>query len=268
MTTTDSTGQTGQSGSPDSAGPTNWASIEAIADAVRVCTKCRLHSDRINAVPGDGSPVASILIIGEGPGFNEDQRGLPFVGRSGKLLDELLATVPLSRDDVFITNVVKCRPPDNRDPLPDEVSACRPYLERQMELLDPKVIVTLGRHSLLRFYPEGRISKDHGKILRWGDRILFPLYHPAAGLRNPAVKRELERDVLRLPEALRESLMTPGQRATPIGQANTTSAPGSETPTSVDAEISGTEEVDKKRFETVIENELVEEKGERQLGLL
>ena len=167
-------------------------------------------------MPGYGSPIASILIIGEGPGFNEDQQGLPFVGRSGKLLDELLAEVPLSREDVFITNVVKCRPPGNRDPQPDEVAACRPYLERQMELLDPKVIVTLGRHSFLRFYPSGKISNDHGKILRWNDRILFPLYHPAAGLRNPAVKRDLQEDVLRLPEALREALRVSGGRsATP-----------------------------------------------------
>ncbi len=193
-------------GSSDTPGSPGWNSIEEVADAVRACTECRLHSGRTNAVPGDGSPVASILIIGEGPGFNEDQQGLPFVGRSGRLLDELLAEVPLSREDVFITNVVKCRPPDNRDPQPDEVAACRPYLERQMELLNPKVVVTLGRHSLLRFYPEGKISKDHGKILRWKDRILFPLYHPAAGLRNPAIKRDLQEDVLRLPEALRESL--------------------------------------------------------------
>jgi DNA polymerase len=157
------------------------------------------------------------LIIGEGPGFNEDQQGLPFIGRSGKLLDELLAAVPLSREDVFITNVVKCRPPDNRDPLPNEVAACRPYLERQMELLDPKVIVTLGRHSMLRFYPEGKISKDHGKILEWEGRILFPLYHPAAGLRNPAIKQELQQDVLKLPEALRESIrISVGSPATPV----------------------------------------------------
>lgn len=157
-------------------------------------------------MPGDGSPVASILIIGEGPGFNEDQQGLPFVGRSGKLLDELLAQVPLSRKDVFITNVVKCRPPDNRDPLPDEVAACKPYLQRQLDLINPKVIVTLGRHSLLRYYPEGRISKDHGRIIKLDDRVLFPLYHPAAGLRNPAMKRDLQEDVMRLPEAIREAL--------------------------------------------------------------
>ena len=196
----------------------SWTSIEEIGDVVRSCTKCALHKGRVNAVPGSGSANARILIIGEGPGFNEDQQGLPFIGRSGKLLDELLAAVPIVRDDVFITNVVKCRPPDNRDPLPDEVIACRPYLKRQIELLDPRVIVTLGRHSLLRFYPEGKISKDHGKILRWEGRILFPLYHPAAGLRNPAIKKQLQEAVLRLPEAVRESirLSAPAPQPPPI----------------------------------------------------
>ena len=222
-------------------------------------------------MPGYGSSVASILIIGEGPGFNEDQQGLPFVGRSGKLLDELLAEVPLSREDVFITNVVKCRPPDNRDPLPDEVTACRPYLERQMELLDPRVIVTLGRHSLLRFYPEGKISKDHGKILRWNDKILFPLYHPAAGLRNPAIKRELQQDVLRLPEALRESqkISVPQQSLTTEQSLPDSSMDPAST---VDEQNSGdTEnaEIDAQLSEPIIENQNPElEERERQLGLL
>ena len=183
----------------------SWNSIYALANAVRSCTTCDLHSTRTNGVPGSGSSKAEILIIGEGPGFNEDQQGLPFVGRSGKLLDELLSAIPLTRKDVFITNVVKCRPPNNRDPLPNEVAACRPYLERQMELINPKVVVTLGRVSMLRFNPKGKISEDHGKILEWKDRILFPLYHPAAGLRNPIIKRELQKDVLKLPEALRQS---------------------------------------------------------------
>ena len=235
------------------------------------CTKCPLHVERTNAVPGSGSPTASILIIGEGPGFNEDQQGLPFVGRSGKLLDELLATVPLSREDVFITNVVKCRPPGNRDPLPNEVAACRPYLERQMKLLDPKVIVTLGRHSLLRFYPEGKISKDHGKILEWEGRILFPLYHPAAGLRNPAIKIELQQDILKLPEALRESI-----RISPIR------TPDSKPETEIDAQItvepandpssektSNQIDVEPQLSEPQLMNETKEEKeeGDRQLGM-
>jgi len=259
-------------GSPGTPGSTDWSSIDEIAGVVRTCTNCRLHSGRTNAVPGDGSPVASILIIGEGPGFNEDQQGLPFVGRSGKLLDELLAEVPLSRKDVFITNVVKCRPPDNRDPLPDEVAACRPYLERQMELINPKVIVTLGRHSYLRFYPDGKISRDHGKILRWNDRILFPLYHPAAGLRNPAIKRDLREDVLRLPEALRESLKiksatlpeadeVPG-RPEPVGVHQPT-APQAQT-----SQANSPEEANAGLSEPVIGNETTEEKekGDRQLG--
>lgn len=210
-------------------------------------------------MPGDGSSVASILIIGEGPGFNEDQQGLPFVGRSGKLLDQLLAEVPLSREDVYITNVVKCRPPDNRDPLPDEVAACRPYLERQMELINPKVIVTLGRHSLLRFYPDGKISKDHGKILRWEDKILFPLYHPAAGLRNPTVKRDLQEDVLRLPEALREALRIAVETTTSPASDPSTSDEMPQASTSPDTQLS----------EPNIGNETTEkEEGDRQLGLL
>ena len=192
----------------------SWKSVYALANAVRSCTNCGLHSTRTNGVPGSGSSKAEILIIGEGPGFNEDKQGLPFVGRSGKLLDELLSAIPLTRKDVFITNVVKCRPPNNRDPLPNEVAACRPYLERQMELIDPKVVVTLGRVSMLRFNPRGKISEDHGKILEWEDRILFPLYHPAAGLRNPTIKRELQKDVLKLPEALRQANRVSPKKAT------------------------------------------------------
>ena len=245
-----------------------WNSIDEIATAVRSCTKCALHKGRTNAVPGSGSANAGILIIGEGPGFNEDQQGLPFVGRSGKLLNELLAAVPISREDVFITNVVKCRPPDNRDPLPDEVTACRPYLERQMELLDPRVIVTLGRHSLLRFYPEGKISKDHGKILEWEGRVLFPLYHPAAGLRKPAIKRDLQEDVLRLPEAIRGSIRL-------TAPAAKRSDPQAEQPTQQIAEAPeipgtpGTNEAEAQLAEPLLTSETPKEteEGDRQLGM-
>ena len=242
----------------------SWNSIDEIATAIRSCTNCGLHSGRLNAVPGSGSASAGILIIGEGPGFNEDQQGLPFVGRSGKLLDELLAAVPIAREDVFITNVVKCRPPDNRDPLPDEVVACRPYLERQMELLDPRVIVTLGRHSLLRFYPEGKISKDHGKILEWEGRVLFPLYHPAAGLRNPAIKRDLQADVLRLPEALRESIRLSAPAST-LPEPN----PQAEQPTQQPAEAPTTNEAEAQLSEPLLTNETRKEteEGDRQLGM-
>ena len=243
----------------------SWNSIEEIATAVRSCTECGLHSGRTNAVPGSGSANAGILIIGEGPGFNEDQQGLPFVGRSGKLLNELLAAVPIAREDVFITNVVKCRPPDNRDPLPDEVVACRPYLERQIELLDPRIIVTLGKHSLLRFYPEGKISKDHGKILEWEGRVLFPLYHPAAGLRNPAIKRNLQEDVLRLPEAIRESI----RLSAPAAERPD---PQAEQPTQQTADAPETPEtngVEAQLSEPLLTSETTKEteEGDRQLGM-
>ena len=250
----------------------SWNSIDEIATAVRSCTQCVLHSGRTNAVPGSGSANAGILIIGEGPGFNEDQQGLPFVGRSGKLLNELLAAVPIAREDVFITNVVKCRPPDNRDPLPDEVIACRPYLERQIELLDTRVIVTLGRHSLLRFYPEGKISKDHGKILEWEGRVLFPLYHPAAGLRNPAIKRDLQEDVLRLPEAIRESLrLSESTAKLPDPQAEPPTQQAAEAPETLETpETNGVEAQLSEPLltsETQEEEEKETEEGDRQLGM-
>ena len=243
-----------------------WNTLDELATAVSSCTNCALHGTRTNAVPGSGSPSGGILIIGEGPGFNEDQQGLPFVGRSGKLLDELLAVVPLSRDDVFITNVVKCRPPDNRDPLPDEVAACRPYLERQLELLDPKVIVTLGRVSMLRYYPKGKISEDHGKILEWEGRILFPLYHPAAGLRNPAIKRELQKDVLKLPEALRASTRTTNPEIDT--DTNSNEQEESNRPSSQTAEAPNNNEAEANKSEPLLTNETTEkEKGDRQLGM-
>ncbi|MBN4064420.1 uracil-DNA glycosylase [Dehalococcoides mccartyi] len=245
--------------------------MEELAAAVQTCTKCALHSGRTNAVPGSGSAKGGILIIGEGPGFNEDQQGLPFVGRSGKLLDELLAEIPLSREDVFITNVVKCRPPENRDPLPDEVTACRPYLERQLELLDPKVIVTLGRHSMLRFYPKGKISVDHGKILEWEGRILFPLYHPAAGLRNPAIKRELQKDVLRLPEALKQAALISSEHSeNESDQEIQEENKEQENIRSHDqlAEAQEQNEAEAQLFEPLLKNETNEkEKGDRQLGM-
>lgn len=195
---------------------TPWPTLDAIAEAVRACQKCRLCEGRTNAVPGEGSPSAALMFIGEGPGFNEDQQGRPFVGRAGKLLDDLLSTVPVKREDVYITNVVKCRPPDNRDPHPDEVEACWPYLEAQIALLKPRVIATLGRHSLGRFFPDSKISRDHGRILRWRDHTVFPLYHPAAALRAGAVMEALAADFKKLPQAILESLRAaPPQRPAP-----------------------------------------------------
>lgn len=175
-------------------------SLEKVAAEVRACTKCPLHRSRTHAVPGDGSPQAQIMFIGEGPGFHEDQSGLPFVGAAGNFLNELLTSIGLKREDVFITNVIKCRPPGNRDPLPEEIEACRGYLDRQIELINPKVIVTLGRYSMARWFPAARISHIHGKPRQFGRRLVVPFYHPAAALHQPSLHRTVVEDFVKLPE--------------------------------------------------------------------
>jgi DNA polymerase len=182
--------------------------LEAIAAEVRVCTNCRLHETRTLAVPGEGDPETEVVLVGEGPGFNEDRSGRPFVGRAGDLLVKLLASIGWRRDEVFITNIVKCRPPDNRDPQPDEIAACAPYLRRQLEVLDPAVVVTLGRHSLGRFMPGARISQAHGTVrpippeTGARDAVVFAMYHPAAALRTPALEVESYADIAGVPTAL------------------------------------------------------------------
>ena len=182
--------------------------LEAIATEVRACTRCKLAAGRTNAVPGEGSPDTEVVFVGEGPGFNEDRLGRPFVGRAGDLLVKLLGSIEWRREDVFITNVVKCRPPDNRDPEPDEVAACAPYLQRQLEILDPALIVTLGRHSMARFMPGARISQAHGTTAAVDpatgapDATVFALYHPAAALRSAAVERESYDDIGAVPRVL------------------------------------------------------------------
>jgi uracil-DNA glycosylase len=184
------------------------AALEAIGAEVRVCTRCRLHATRTHAVPGEGDPSTEVMFVGEGPGQNEDREGRPFVGRAGGLLVNLLGHIGWTRDDVFITNIVKCRPPGNRDPEPDEVEACAPYLRRQLEVLDPAVIVTLGRHSMGRFMPGARISQAHGTVRPADastgarDATVFAMYHPAAALRTPAIERESYEDVARIPAVL------------------------------------------------------------------
>jgi DNA polymerase len=184
------------------------AALEVIAGEVRTCTRCRLHETRTQAVPGEGDPSTEVVLVGEGPGFNEDRQGRPFVGRAGDLLVRLLASIGWRREDVFITNVVKCRPPDNRDPEPDEIAACEPYLRRQLEVLDPAVIVTLGRHSMGRFMPGARISQAHGTMRPADpatgapDALVFAMYHPAAALRTPAIERDSYDDVAQVPTAL------------------------------------------------------------------
>ena len=186
------------------------ALLAAVAAEVRGCTRCALHRGRTQAVPGEGNPLSDVLLVGEGPGAREDATGRPFVGPAGRLLDELLRSVGWARDDVFIANVVKCRPPGNRDPDPEEIAACAPYLERQERALDPAVIVTLGRHSLQRYLPGARISAVHGQLRRSGGRFIFPMYHPAAALHQASLRETLFADVRGLPAALltaREALV-------------------------------------------------------------
>jgi uracil-DNA glycosylase family 4 len=176
------------------------AALSQIAAEIAACTRCGLHAGRTKTVPGAGSPDAEIMFIGEGPGYHEDRQGLPFVGASGNYLEKLLALIGLKRDQVFIANVVKCRPPDNRDPLPAEIDACKPYLDRQSDLLDPLIIVTLGRYSMARYFPGGKITQIHGKPKYDDRRAYYPLFHPAAVLRNPALESEMEADFRRIPE--------------------------------------------------------------------
>jgi len=182
------------------------AALEQIAQEIRACQACPLHSARTRVVPGAGRPDAEILFIGEAPGYHEDQQGLPFVGASGKYLGELLGMIGLTRNDVFITNVVKCRPPGNRDPLPAEIDTCvKTYLNRQIEIIRPKIIVTLGRFSMALFFPPtARITKVHGQPRRADGRIYYPVFHPAAVLRNMNLRPAMEADFRRMLDLLKE----------------------------------------------------------------
>lgn len=179
--------------------------LDQIADEIRVCERCELHRTRTKSVPGEGPADARVMLIGEAPGWNEDQQGRPFVGAAGKFLEELLAKAGLRRSDVFITNVVKSRPPGNRDPLPDEIAACAPFLDRQIGIIDPDVIVTLGRFSMARWFPGERISRIHGQPKRVGRRLIVPMYHPAAALHQQALRSTIEEDFARLPKILAEA---------------------------------------------------------------
>jgi DNA polymerase len=181
------------------------AVLDEIAAEIRVCTRCELHRTRTNSVPGEGPADARIMFIGEAPGWNEDQQGRPFVGAAGKFLEELLGAAGLKRSDVFITNVVKSRPPGNRDPLPDEIVACAPFLQRQIDTIDPDVIVTLGRFSMAKWFPGERISRIHGQPKRDGKRLIVPMYHPAAALHQQALKTTILEDFAKLPRILAEA---------------------------------------------------------------
>lgn len=176
--------------------------LDQVAVEVSSCTRCILHHSRKNAVPGEGPDNAAMMFIGEGPGFYENEQGRPFVGAAGKFLEELLAGIGMKRADVFICNVVKCRPPENRDPLPEELAACSEYLERQIQAINPQVIVTLGRYSMARFLPYARISDVHGKAVKVQDRLIVAMYHPAAALHQRSLKPAIEADFARLPELI------------------------------------------------------------------
>lgn len=173
--------------------------LYTIADEVASCTACPLHAEgRQRTVPGAGPANAEIMFIGEAPGAREDEQGIPFVGRSGQYLNQLLEMVGLSRRDVFIANVVKCRPPNNRDPLPEELTACKTYLDRQIAIINPKAIVTLGRISMNRYFPDGRITKIHGQPKYADGRIYYPMFHPAYVLRNGNMRPDMEADMRKL----------------------------------------------------------------------
>jgi uracil-DNA glycosylase len=185
--------------------------LEEIASEVRTCTNCRLHQTRTQAVPGEGDPDTEVVFVGEGPGEHEDRQGRPFIGRSGELLTELIESIGWQRDEVFITNVVKCRPPGNRDPQPDEIAACSAFLRRQLEVLDPAVVVTAGKFSLASFRPGERISASHGTsrpvdpATGARDALAFAMYHPAFALYQASNRQTLVDDMRLLPIALLES---------------------------------------------------------------
>ena len=178
------------------------AALTELCQEIVNCRDCELAKYRSKVVPGEGSEEADLLFIGEAPGWHEDQQGRPFVGPAGQFLEQLLASIGLRREEVYIANVIKCRPPQNRDPLPSEVEACRKWLDRQIELIHPRMIVTLGRYSLARYFPNESIGKIHGKERKSGDVIYYPMYHPAAALHQGSLRQIIEADMLRIPQVL------------------------------------------------------------------
>jgi uracil-DNA glycosylase family 4 len=169
---------------------------------IAACQRCALAKGRNLTVPGEGPDDAKVMFIGEAPGYHENRLGRPFVGAAGKFLEELLASVNMRREDVYICNVIKCRPPNNRDPMRHEIEACRPYLDKQVELIKPKLVVTLGRHSMARYMQKAGISKVHGDPVRLGDFVVLPMFHPAAALHQPKYRAHIEQDFLKIPTIL------------------------------------------------------------------
>ena len=179
-------------------------SMELAAHLIHHCRACPLGMTRTNAVPGEGPPDAEVMIIAEGPGRHEDEQGRPFVGPAGKLLDQLLQEAGLDRDEVYITNMIKCRAPDNRDPEPEELAACSKHLDRQINILQPRMIITLGKFSLARFLPgETSVTKIRGKLRHRRGQFIYPIIHPAAGLRRGEYKQMIEEDFRNIPAVLK-----------------------------------------------------------------
>lgn len=180
--------------------------MSALAELYQKIAACRdceeLANTRTQTVPGEGPENAQLVFIGEAPGFHEDQQGRPFVGQAGQFLEQLLNSIGMRRSDVYICNVIKCRPPGNRDPLPTEIKNCQKWLDQQLELLSPKIVVTLGRYSLAKFFPGETISKIHGKARRQGNVLYFAMYHPAAALHQQSLRQTIEADMLKIPSLL------------------------------------------------------------------
>ena len=195
--------------------------LAGLRQRVSECVACPLHEGRMNVVPGDGPANAEVAFIGEAPGFNEDKQARPFVGQAGKFLEELLASVGWAREQVYITNVVKCRPPNNRDPLPIELETCESkWLTPELGMINPKIIVTLGRYALTRLLPEESIGRVRGKILRWGEYVLYPIYHPAAALHQQRLRSVIMEDFKRLPDVLEQVRAEGSQREVQSEVAN------------------------------------------------
>ncbi len=183
--------------------PSSWMlALAQLYEEINACQDCELAKHRTKVVPGEGADDASLLFIGEAPGWHEDQQGRPFVGPAGQFLEQLLTSIGLRREEVYIANVVKCRPPQNREPLPAEIQACRKWLDRQIEIVQPQMIITLGRFSLARYFPNESISKIHGKPRKVKGVICYPMYHPAAALHQGSLRRTIEMDMLKIPQIL------------------------------------------------------------------
>jgi uracil-DNA glycosylase family 4 len=188
------------------------AGLAQLCQEIIACRDCELAQYRTKVVPGEGAEDADLLFIGEAPGWHEDQQGRPFVGPAGQFLDQLLASIGLRREEVYIANVIKCRPPQNRDPLPAEIQSCRKWLDRQIEIIQPQLIVTLGRYSLAQYFPNQSISKIHGKPRKLGDVVYYPMYHPAAALHQGSLRRTIEADMLKIPQILAQGeALPPGE---------------------------------------------------------